>query len=1143
MPIFRKMRYELSDNAVCPGDPVVFTNQFTGTAPWTVEFYSNGELMSFTTFNNPQVYTETFTETTIYEPISVTDGNGCTAEVNQPATITVFPLPSYYYELSDTEICSGENVVYTNYFTGTAPWTVEFYSNGELMSFTTSDNPQTYTETLTETTTFEPVSVTDGNGCNSPVDQPATITVNPLPTITTEYSATEVCYGETVDFTNYFTGTPPWTVVYEYNGVQDSFTTSDNPDYYSEIFYETTVNDIISVTDGNGCTTYYDNNITTITVYPLPLIEISGELEFCEGQSTILSATEGAFYYWSTGETTQSIVVMTAELFTVTVTDENGCQGVAEATTSYLPVIVPVCPGDLSVLITDEPMTLSGAAPEGGVYSGNGVSGGVFDPSVAGLGAHLITYTIEDICGPQSCEFAITVTDEPITCEDAVISNFPASAEDVCEGEAYSIDFASVVIENAVQEIWTVIPDEAGGFTGRVFNLNVGYVGDVTINLLAVAEDPCDDAQTSVGFMVNPLPTFTHEISDTEICSGAEVTITDYLTGQPPWTMTILEDGETFSFLIEESPAVRVMTLAETLTYTIVSVTDNNGCTLEVNELVIITVNPLPTFSYELSSTELCLGDELIWTEYFTGTPPWTVEFLYNGEPDSFITYDNPEIFTEVVTESFTFEPLTVTDGNGCTSPVDQASVITVNPLPQLSCPSSMTAIVNNPPVLLNAATPEGGLYAGTGVSFDGTDYWFDPSIGVGIWEISYCYADPVTACGTCCWFDFIVKPIPGDEQVICMPAGWSGISSYYIPDEPQLELIFADLNAQNKVVIMLGKDGIYWPGQNINTMGLWNVYQGYKIKMNQPGCIEIFGEIPDDRTVELAKGAGFMPVLCDAPVPADDILGQFENKLLFAFDIYSQLIYWPTGAIFTLENLEPGVGYLIWLNQPGQATFNCEKSDYSNNVKPQPISYDNAPWDYIKSGSPHFISLNSAAYGTLQPGDFIGVFNTQGACAGFTQISDDTKNLLLVAYGDDNTTEAAEGLYEGENMHFRVYRSAVNIETPVEVSFDISMPNTGNFADLGQSKITNITQGSTSIPENGPTEIVVHPNPTLGLTFVEGLSGESKVMLMDSKGNLLYSGLQNNDFNLNLDQYPKGVYTLRILNNNCNVSRKIIVE
>lgn len=52
-----------------------------------------------------------------------------------------------------------------------------------------------------------------------------------------------------------------------------------------------------------------------------------------------------------------------------------------------------------SLSIDDEAITLPGAIPTGGVYSGPGVSGISFDPNVAGEGEHEIIYTYTDVDG------------------------------------------------------------------------------------------------------------------------------------------------------------------------------------------------------------------------------------------------------------------------------------------------------------------------------------------------------------------------------------------------------------------------------------------------------------------------------------------------------------------------------------------------------------------------------------------------------------------------------------------------------------------------------------------------------------------------------------------------------------------------
>jgi regulation of enolase protein 1 (concanavalin A-like superfamily) len=72
---------------------------------------------------------------------------------------------------------------------------------------------------------------------------------------------------------------------------------------------------------------------------------------------------------------------------------------------------VVTCPLNMSVEDIDPAFALSGAGPAGGTYSGPGVSGGIFDPSVAGLGMHTIQYAYTSPAGCSgSCTFTIAVT-------------------------------------------------------------------------------------------------------------------------------------------------------------------------------------------------------------------------------------------------------------------------------------------------------------------------------------------------------------------------------------------------------------------------------------------------------------------------------------------------------------------------------------------------------------------------------------------------------------------------------------------------------------------------------------------------------------------------------------------------------------
>jgi len=71
------------------------------------------------------------------------------------------------------------------------------------------------------------------------------------------------------------------------------------------------------------------------------------------------------------------------------------------------------------VCIDATAFTLPQGEPAGGTYAGNGVSGSDFDPSVAGVGIHTITYTYSNETCENIAQITVTVNDLPTVTLDA----------------------------------------------------------------------------------------------------------------------------------------------------------------------------------------------------------------------------------------------------------------------------------------------------------------------------------------------------------------------------------------------------------------------------------------------------------------------------------------------------------------------------------------------------------------------------------------------------------------------------------------------------------------------------------------------------------------------------------------------------
>jgi hypothetical protein len=430
-------------------------------------------------------------------------------------------------------------------------------------------------------------------------------------------------------------------------------------------------------------------------------------------------------------------------------------------------------------------------------------------------------------------------------------------------------------------------------------------------------------------------------------------------------------------------------------------------------------------------------------------------------------------------------------------------------------------------------------IYKGTLTAFSQTDREPNTTYFYKIWSVNgrLIYSSPgATADAT-----------TANYHHVCVSTGWSSVSSYQVPQAPAIETVLTEI--EDEMQIIMGYNGFYWPAQNINLIGNWNTNQGYKIKMNEAACFHVIGEMSENKTINVPQGTSYIPVLCDQPVPSADIFSQFGNHLLFAFDLGSELIYWPDGGLYSLEVLEPGVGYLVNLHQAANATFTCGGADNSNLAKAQAATYENAPWTCAKTGVQHFIAIHHSAVADLEKGTFIGAFDAQGNCVGFTQYNGQAGNLLLVANGDDLTTDATDGLAEGEMMTFKVYNPSQMSQTEVEVSFSSSMPNAGSFAEMGLSMILKMGAGSTAIQENVLSEITLHPNPSNGIFTMEmpSIGQLISITVENSNGKLVYSeqldhSATSSIHQLDLSKETPGVYFVRISSNNQTVVKKVVI-
>ena len=369
----------------CSGGSVTLTSSSA-----TGNLWSTGATTQAITVSTAGTYTVTVTAA------------GCTSAPSAGTTVTVNPTPATptITPGGPTTFCAGGSVTLTS-----SSATGNLWSTGATTQSITVSTGGTYT-----------VTVTSG-GCTSAPSAGTTVTVNPLPATPTitPGGPTTFCAGGSVTLTSSSASGNVWST----GETTQSITVTTGGTY------------TVTVTSG-GCTSAPSAG-TTVTVNPIPAtptITAGGPTTFCVGGSVTLTSSSATGNLWSTGATTQSIVVSTAGTYTVTVTDL-GCTSAPSAVTTVnvdpIPTTANAGP-DATACVNPGSFTMAANVPTVGTGTWSQVPGGpataiIFTAgsatsNIGGMttaGTYTFVWTISSgSCPPSRDTMTITVNTNPV---------------------------------------------------------------------------------------------------------------------------------------------------------------------------------------------------------------------------------------------------------------------------------------------------------------------------------------------------------------------------------------------------------------------------------------------------------------------------------------------------------------------------------------------------------------------------------------------------------------------------------------------------------------------------------------------------------------------------------------------------------
>jgi hypothetical protein len=490
-----------------------------------------------------------------------------------------------------------------------------------------------------------------------------------------------------------------------------------------------------SYTDGNGCS---NSTTDTTTVNSLPVLTLPTLTAVCvSAPSFALTGATPTGGSWSgNGVSTNSFVAATAgansHYLKYSYTDANNCS--KTDSTSIIVNALPVVSfsGLANAYCANETGSALVGVPSGGTYSGVGINGSNFDPSVNGAGSVAITYHFTDA---MNCTDSTTLS---TTINPVYTPVFTGLDSSYCVNDTIS----------------TLVPDSVGGIfygtaiSGSSFNPALAGIGNYDITYKFTNAFGCVDSVIN-STLVNGLTPVTLSGLAAAYCINAPAI--DTLFGLPA--------GGTFIGAVVGNvfdPSLANVGSSNDVMY---SYTDLNGCT-NLDTLSTF-INALPSISLPASYL-VCANDTV------TLDPGQLTSYTYlwtNGDTTTTLAVDSS--YHGIGVGTYT---VTVTDANtNCVS--SASSDITFEAFPVINIPDTVH-ICGFDPVSITAGTNIDYIYNWSNGGSSGTIVIDSTLTGTGYYNLNVIVTSPA-GCSESKSFYVIFHPEAevnlGPDSMICI--------------------------------------------------------------------------------------------------------------------------------------------------------------------------------------------------------------------------------------------------------------------------------------------------------------------------------------------------------------------------------------
>ncbi len=384
----------------------------------------------------------------------------------------------------------------------------------------------------------------------------------------------------------------------------------------------------VQVTNQQGCSNTLSVNISEYSLPTPSITSLQGTYTTCQGNNLTLRATGGSQYLWNTGNTSEYQMASSSGIYTVTVTNNNGCSATVSEhiTVNPLPTITflsndTICQGDN--------VTIYAASPTGRTYSW---STGQNTSSITVSPNNTTTYLVT-VFDNNNCSNSGTKTIHVVRLPLAFI-NGPST---MCQG-----DTVTLTASEGSQYQWSngmtsqsIAVTAAGQYSVNIYNAGGCYA---TANAIITSQNL-------------PIATITE---NTSICEGQSAVLS--VTSNPGYTYAWSNNSNTSSIAIREAGDYQV------------TITNSNNCHITLHTSVQVNAKPQVNIS---GNTTICQGTNSL----LTASASMPCQYIWNtGDTNAYTRILNSGIYSVTATNSY-----------GCSNSASVTTIVRSLPTPVIT--------------------------------------------------------------------------------------------------------------------------------------------------------------------------------------------------------------------------------------------------------------------------------------------------------------------------------------------------------------------------------------------------------------------------------------------------------------------------